>query len=159
MRVRDIMSQPVAVPPEATLREVAQAMVRHHASAVIVADEDGCARGIITERDFAERGELPYSERGTPTVMRVPLVAKDAAVAVSDARSARAHRLMRPLDAVLEPEEPMEKALDLMLHRGKRNVVVLREGRAVGVVSCMDLVRLAAGEGRGTGRARALELV
>lgn len=157
MRVADIMSRPVTVAPDASVRDVAQALLRHNASAAIIEDADGRARGIITERDFAESGELPYSERGTPTVLRVPLVAKDAVVALADARTVRAHRLMRPLDAVLQPEEPMEKALDLMLHRGKRNVVVMQDGCAVGIVSCMDFVRLAAGER--AERARALELV
>jgi CBS domain-containing protein len=157
MRVADIMSRPVTVASDASVRDVAHALLRHNASAAIVVGADGAPRGIITERDFAEHGELPYSERGTPTVLRVPLVAKDASVALADARTARAHRLMRPLDAVLHPDEPVERALDLMLHRGKRNVVVVQGDRAVGVVSCMDFVRLAAGEP--TERAPALELV
>ena len=157
MHVRDIMSRPVTVAPDATMHDVAQTMMRRGVTAVVVLDEDDRARGIITERDFAEHGELPYSSLGAPTVLRRPLGGRGAIMAFEDARTTLAHRVMRPLDAVLEESEPMEKALDLMLHRGKRNVVVLREGRAVGVVSFQDLVRLAArDEVRRTAR---LELV
>ena len=159
MLVRDIMSRPVTVGADTPVREVARLMLRRGVGSVVVVGDKGEPRGIITERDFTEHGELPYSERGGPTVLRIGLSARNASEAFSDARTSLAHRIMRPLDAALEEGDPLEKALDLMQHRGKKNVVVMRDGRAVGIVSHHDFLRLAARETAASRSGRALELV
>lgn len=155
MLVKDVMAKPFTVPEDMPMREVAATMVRQHASAVVVVGAKGEPRGIVTERDFLESGELPYSERGGPTVLRIPL-GSGAGTALADARTLPARRIMRPLDAILAPDDVLEKALDLMHHRGKRNVVVLEDGKAVGIIGATDFVRLAAGDALAP---RRLELV
>jgi len=155
MLVKDVMAKPVTVAEDLPLREVAAAMVRQHASAVVVVGAQGEPRGIVTERDFLESGELPYSERGGPTLLRIPLGA-GAGTAVADARALPARRIMRPLDAIVAPGDVLEKALDLMHHRGKRNVVVLHDGKVVGILGAQEFVRLAA---KGPRAPPALELV
>ncbi|MCA1819350.1 MAG: CBS domain-containing protein [Halobacteriales archaeon] len=155
MLVRDIMSRPVTVEQDASMREVAALMLRKGVGMVVVLGADGAARGIVTERDFIEHGELPYSERGGPTILRMPL-GQGATLAYLDARTQPAHRIMRPLDAVLAEDDRLEKALDLLMHRGKRHAVVLRGDRPVGVVSHHEFLILSA---RGPVASRALELV
>jgi acetoin utilization protein AcuB len=56
MKVRDIMKQPVVtVREDATLEEVAQAMLDHHNYGLPVVDDSGQVTGIITEADFAAK--------------------------------------------------------------------------------------------------------
>jgi CBS domain-containing protein len=142
------MGQAPTVRPEERIQDVARAMLEARSPVAVVAGEDGRPVGVLTDRDFMMHGELPYSEMGETTLLRVPMPGRGAVMALQDARSQPARRLMRPLDAVLGPDDLAEKALDLMLHRGKRHIVVVDHGRLVGVVSSHDFVRLAAQGGQ-----------
>lgn len=59
-----IISDPVTLPPKATVAQAQEVMERHNVSGVPITREDGYLEGILTRRDlrFLERTELPVSE-------------------------------------------------------------------------------------------------
>ncbi len=59
-----MITDPVTVPPTATVREAMEAMARYHISGVPVTDDQGRLLGIVTNRDlrFEEPSERPVSE-------------------------------------------------------------------------------------------------
>ena len=59
-------------------------------------------------------------------------------------------RTSRRADAVVAcaPDDTLEAAVRLMVHEGVHHVYVVEDDMAVGVVSCLDVLRVLAG-GRG----------
>jgi CBS domain-containing protein len=84
---------------------------------VIVVDDNGKLTGIVTDRDI---------------VVRV----------VAEGRDPRATRLgdiaSREL-TVLAPDDPVERAVELMRERAIRRLPVVEQGKPVGIVSIGDL--------------------
>lgn len=98
----------------------AAARVMHHdaVGCVVVVDERERPVGILTDRDLAVR-----------------------AVAVSNApHELRVADLMTPDPVAVTPETSMRDALLLMRRRGVRRLPVVRDGRAVGMVSLDDVL-------------------
>lgn len=107
----------VEVPLDASVRRLVREMADHEVGTVVVAD-GGRGVGLVTDRDVAirvvARGLDPDATRAS-SVMSTPLVAAD-------------------------PAEPLEEVVARMRTAGVRRVPVLRDGRAVGLVSFDDLV-------------------
>ena len=116
--VRDVMrSDLVAVPPSTTVQEAARAMVHGHVGSALVMDGDRLV-GIFTERD----------------IMRA--MAQGAADA---ARVSHVDHWMTQDPVTVGPDAPVGEALDMMLFRGFRHLVVVEGEKVAGVVSMRDL--------------------
>ena len=64
MKARDIMvTNVITVGPEASVREVANILLRHRISALPVIDKHGKLTGIISEGDLVRRAELETDYR------------------------------------------------------------------------------------------------
>ena len=64
MKARDIMVFPViTAKPSATVREVAETLLKHHISAVPVVDDQGHLVGIVSEGDLLRRAEAGTEQR------------------------------------------------------------------------------------------------
>jgi CBS domain-containing protein len=115
--IRELMApRPVVVPPTSTLAEVAQLMRDGDIGDVIVQDGQQL-HGIVTDRDIVVRA---VAEDQAPS-----------AVAVGDICTA---------DLVtLNPDDPIDRAAQLMRENAVRRLPVTEDGRAVGVVSLGDL--------------------
>src|SRR5262245_35893638 len=112
--VRD--QEPVTLAPDATVKEACVRMRERCVGAVIVAAEDGRPLGIFTGRD---------------AVCRVLAEARDAAATPLAAVMTREPATMSPGTTAIE-------ALRLMHDGGFRHIVVVKDGRVVGVVSWRD---------------------
>jgi CBS domain-containing protein len=117
-RIRDVMTPDPQTLPESTLvRVAAETMRANDIGDVIVSDDDGRITGILTDRDI---------------VVRV----------VAEGRDPRATRIgdiaSRELTAV-EPDDPVDRAVDLMRERAIRRLPVVDHGKPVGIVSIGDL--------------------
>ncbi|HSE04932.1 MAG TPA: CBS domain-containing protein [Methylomirabilota bacterium] len=116
--IRDVMTTNPQTLPESTLvREAAETMRANDIGDVIVVDDNGKLTGIVTDRDI---------------VVRV----------VAEGRDPRATRLgdiaSRELTA-LAPDDPVERAVELMRERAIRRLPVVEQGKPVGIVSIGDL--------------------
>ena len=106
---------PLSVPPSATLADAARLMRQHRIGCLLVVDGDRLA-GIITERDFLLKLEVP-----------------DLGRAVRD--------LMTRDPEVLSPDDPIVYALNKMSVGGFRHIpLVDADRRPLGIVSVKDIV-------------------
>ena len=145
MAARDVMTAKVlSVNVDTTLREIAKVLVANGISGVPVLDNDGCPVGMVTERDLIalnasgerDTGQewwLAKLAEGEPLP---PHFLNDIGHPELKARDVMAS----PVVAVTEDTELSEIARLFIEYRIKR-VPVVRNGRAVGIVSRADLVR------------------
>jgi CBS domain-containing protein len=105
------------IPAEATARDAAIAM-RTRAVGSVVILRGGEPVGILTDRDLLER---------------VVAEGKDAA------ETSTADVMSQPLH-VVDPEDPLDRVVELMSARGIRRIPVVREGELVGIVTLDDVL-------------------
>jgi CBS domain-containing protein len=117
-QVREVMSSPIqSVRPESTLREAAKAMQQHAIGDVLVVNEAGELRGIVTDRDLSIRS---LAEERDPATTEIG-------------------EIMSPIGAMVSPEATVSEAVDLMRQHDVRRLPVVVEGRPVGIVSLGDV--------------------
>jgi CBS domain-containing protein len=125
MQVRAGMTEIVlTVGPGHTLREAAAAMAGRHVGAAIVLDPDAPGPGVITERDILHSvaaGQDPDHER------------------VADHLTANL--------TFASPDWSLEHAAAAMVRGRFRHLVVVEDGKLVGVLSMRDIVRVWIGDG------------
>jgi CBS domain-containing protein len=108
----------LTVEPDARLSDAAKRMAERGVGAVLVLEGDSLA-GILTERDLLK------------------------AVAAGFSDDARVSDWMTRHPETVEPDETTDHAAALMIHGGFRHLPVVEEGRAVGILSIRDLMRVA----------------
>jgi CBS domain-containing protein len=120
-KVREVMTaRPVALDDSASIVEAARAMRDGNFGSITVLKENGgSVCGVITDRDIAIR-----------------VVAEGV-----DPRSVRLGDICQGEVATVGPDEPVQKAADLMRQRAIRRLPVVDGGRLVGVVSLGDLAK------------------
>lgn len=115
--VRQVMTAPpVEVSPQASVVEVARRMRDEDIGAVVVA-EDGRLRGLVTDRDLTVR---VLAEGGDVADRRVQEACSAEVVTVS-------------------PDDPVDRAVELMRSKAVRRLPVVDRDRVVGIVSLGDL--------------------
>jgi CBS domain-containing protein len=116
-KVSEVMTHdPRTVEPSATLTEVARIMRDDDIGAVVMV-ENGAAAGLVTDRDIVVRAVADGRDPNSTSV---------AEVASRDLRT-------------LTPDQNLEDAIALMRDWDVRRVVVVQDGRPVGIVSLGDL--------------------
>jgi CBS domain-containing protein len=117
-QVREVMTRdPVAVPPQTPLVEVARRMRDENIGDVLVIEDDHL-RGVVTDRDLVVRGLAEGADISSKPVQEV---CSTETVTVS-------------------PDDDVDRAIQLMRERAIRRLPVVEEGdRPVGVVSLGDL--------------------
>ncbi len=113
--------------PDATLAQVAEAMVANDAGSMLVFDADALV-GMITERDIVR-----------------------AAVRVPDIRQARVSEYMSPDPWVVPVQWSARQVATRMINHGIQHAPVTRDDVVMGVVSSFDLLAYLALSGDDTG--------
>ncbi len=117
-RIKDVMTPaPRTLPATTTVREAAEAMRANDIGTVIATDGEGRLAGIVTDRDIAVR---VVAEGRDPRATRIGDIAS--------------HEV-----AALSPEDPVERAVQLMRERAVRRLPVIQDGKVMGIVSLGDL--------------------
>lgn len=120
MHVRDLMTTDVvAVAPETSTRDAARMMFRYRVSGLPVVDAEDHVLGIITEGDFLEM-ELQRTDKG------------EAPGTVGEVMS---HSVLS-----VSPDVEVMEAARYMHSHGVKRVMVIEEGKMVGVLSRFDIV-------------------
>lgn len=132
MRMREILghkgTEVVTIRPDQTVHDAICELNRHKIGAIVVTDESGEIRGILTERDIlhmcGERcGRLDDSSAaGT-----------ECPALVSDVMTAEL--------VITVPDDTLDYAMGVMTQNRVRHLPVLDDGRLAGIVSIGDLVR------------------
>jgi CBS-domain-containing membrane protein/nucleotide-binding universal stress UspA family protein len=145
--VGDVVTPGVpTVSPEARAEEVLGKLLEHPLRRVVVTGPDGRVRGLISDRDLLLRS----SPDTRPWLLRA--LTGGLAGLRREARGERggagltAGELMAPSLITVRPEDPLRRAIQLMMqHRVKRLVVVDRAGHLIGLVDRRETLRSLAG--------------
>ena len=139
MRARELMTTPVVVvPPEASVKEVAERMVAGRVSGVPVVDRFDHLVGIISESDLVTK--LEYEEKGQGLVGLLDHLAH--AVGADRKLQARtAAELMTPLVVTAPPDAPVRELIHLMATHHVNRIPIVESGRVIGIVTRADILR------------------
>jgi CBS domain-containing protein len=119
-QVQDIMTKQIhTVPSDASLLDVARLMRDQRIGDVLVTDRDGRLRGIATDRDIVVR----------------------AAASAKPLDKTKVGEICTDQIVTLTPESSIDEAVQIMRGHAIRRVPVVRDDRAVGIVTIGDLAR------------------
>jgi len=121
LMVRDVMTKAVkTVRIDSTIREVVQKMNKFDIGSIVVVD-DRRPVGIITERDILRRIVEQYID---PSIVKVNEI------------------MSQPLMTV-DPDASIEESARLMAKKQIKKLPVVENGRLVGIITSMDIMRAA----------------
>jgi len=119
MQYRGNSGEVVSVTPETTVEELTRVLVEHRIGAVLVRDEDGAIRGLISERDIihgiAEHG------RGTTQLKVSELMSTDLITCGCD--------------------DSIDSVMSMMTDHRVRHVPIMDGGALAGIISIGDVVK------------------
>jgi CBS domain-containing protein len=149
MKARDVMVAPViTASPNATIKSVAETLLKYQISAVPVVDEKGKLVGIISEGDLLHRAESG-TERRRSWWLR-GLIGPDALAAeYVKAHARKAVDVMTREVVTASPETPLHEVAALLEKNSIKRVPIIENGQLVGIVSRANLVQAVASAGKG----------
>ncbi len=115
--VRDVMSDsPVCLSEDTTINEAARSMRDRNIGDILVIDGDRIS-GMITDRDIVVRALAAGRDPNGTTIAEI--VTRDL--------------------VTIAPDDPIDRAVELMRRHSIRRLPVCQDGRPIGVVSIGDL--------------------
>jgi CBS domain-containing protein len=145
MQARDVMVSPVITAGKhATVREVANILLRKRISAVPVVDNADKVVGIVTESDLMHRAEAG-TERAYSWWLH--FLTDDATIAADYVKShaAKVQDVMTSDVVTAAPETPLDEIATLLEERRIKHVpIVNKDGNLVGIVSRANLIQAVA---------------
>jgi CBS domain-containing protein len=116
--VREVMTKnPLCLPETASVQQAARAMRDSHIGDVLVLNSNEQLAGIVTDRDVVVR----------------------AVADGLDPRHVPIGRIMSKPEYTLEPDDPIDRAIELMRKANVRRIPVIENERPRGIVSLGDL--------------------
>lgn len=144
--VRDYMDpEPVTVPPDASVEQVARVLGENELHGVPVVDAAGSVVGIVTENDLViadEEGDLhipAYVELFGGLIFFEPF--RRFEKRMKKAVAATAAQMMSSPARTVTAGDDVHAAAHLIVETGHNRIPVVDDGRLVGVISRADVVR------------------
>jgi CBS domain-containing protein len=135
MRAKDVMSSPATViGSDATLLDAARLLVNTHVSALPVVDSSGAVVGVVSEIDLIRH---VMGDGGDAAALKPHFDGPGAMQALTD----KVTDLMSMAVISAGEDDALENVAALMIRHGVKRLPVLRDGKAVGIVSRVDLVK------------------
>jgi len=140
LHIKDMMSKKIrSISPDISAAEALRILVKKGTSGLPVIDKGGVALGVFTEKEVIKAilptylkdvGNFIYAEDSKSELKKI---AGLKAIKVSD--------IMRRDFPTLDEEASLTEASRIMLTRNERRIVVLRNKKAVGIITRYDVVR------------------
>ena len=141
MKARDIMStKVVTVGPSTSVRDIAALMVEKHVSGLPVLNGDGTLVGMISEGDLLRRPEIG-TEKQRRRWASFFTGADEQAREFTKSHALRAADVMTEQVLHVSEETPLGDIVGLMEKHNIKRLPVLTDGKLVGIVSRVDLLR------------------
>jgi CBS domain-containing protein len=147
MKARDVMVSPVVTTnPSASVREVAQTLLKHRISAVPVIDDAGKLVGIVSEGDLMRRVDLG-TERHRSWWLAA-LFAEEEVLAAEYVKqhSKKVSDVMTKRLVTASPDTPLGEIAGLLERHSIKRVPIVADGAVVGIVSRANLIQALAGD-------------
>ncbi len=146
---REIMSpDPMTVGPEASVTEMAAIMVENRIRCLPVVDEEGRLLGVVDEEDLVHqdaRVHFPTFIHFLESYIFLPSSLKRFEKELRQAVGYKAREVMEENIPMVGPLQSVEEVATLMLERDLEYVLVVEEGRLLGVITRGDILRTIAG--------------
>lgn len=141
MFARDIMTKPVlTIGADATVRELADLLVKHQISAVPVTDRSGKVVGMVSEGDLMRRAELGTQK--TRSWWLQLFFDRDLEATEFVKANARKVRDVMSKDVIsVAPETPLSELAKTLEQNNIKRVPVVANEQLVGIVSRANLIR------------------
>lgn len=140
MRVKDSMSTAIrSISPDISAAEAMTLLIEKNASGFPVIDKDGIALGVFTEKEvlravfptyLKDIGDFVYEE-GSKTVLKKLTLLKEIKVS----------EIMRKDFPTLNEEASLSEASRIMITKNERRIIVVRDKKAVGIITRYDVVK------------------
>jgi CBS domain-containing protein len=141
LKAADIMtSKVVSVRPEASLEEAVQSMIQNRVSGLPVVDQEALVVGIVTEGDLLRRAETS-TERQRSRWLRLLISSGRLAQDYVRENARKISELMTTNVISVDQEAPLSEVVALMESRRIKRLLVLAQGRLVGIISRADVLR------------------
>jgi CBS domain-containing protein len=116
----DIMTENVeALSADDSLQTAAERLAQHDVGALPVCDEEQRVRGIVTDRDIVVHG-LAQGK---------------------DPRKTTVGEIVTPNPVTVDPDERVERIIDIMAEKQIRRIPVVEDGKLVGMISQADIAQ------------------
>lgn len=141
------MSSPVVtIAPDDSVEAAARRMLDRDIGSLAVVDASGKVVGILTEKEFmAEPHAIPFSLLVLPRLFGEWLDASGVERIYEKARSIPVAKIMRRDVVTAAPTDAISPVVEKMLDGRTNHVIVIEDGRPVGVMARHDVLRMAAG--------------
>ena len=114
---------------------------RYGLRAIPVVDDDNTLLGVVSETDlFLKEKGVPFSLEKVPTLLG-EMVAEDELQDFEPTRRVKVEEVMSDALVTLEPSATLEDAAMLMLRRHYSLIPVVEDGKLVGAVRRIDILR------------------
>lgn len=141
MQAVDVMTPDViTVPPDATVREIAERLLDNRISAVPVVDTQGNLLGIVSEGDLIRRAETA-TERRENWWLRIFATEDDEATRYVKEHGRLAEEVMTRKVITTSPQATLREIADLLERHHVKRLPVVDNGRLVGIVSRANILR------------------
>ena len=141
MRVQDVMTPNlIGLNETASLWDALNLMTSRKVSALIVFDGIGAPVGVLSEGDLMRRAEFGAQKR-RPRWLEFLIGGGRAARDYARSHGRHVHEVMTRGIHSIEDSAELSEAVDLMLEKRVRRLLVVRGSDPVGVISRSDLVR------------------
>ena len=144
LTAHDIMTREVVtIRPEASVEELAKLLEEHRISGVPVLDKTGGLVGVVTQSDLVQRSrdlELPPALNilDFHLFLEMPSHFKKR---LEKLLGNKVKDVMTPDPLSIAPDTPVKEIAGLMTAQGVHTLPVLAEGKLVGIVGKLDLIR------------------
>ena len=148
--IRDVMSkEPITLKPTATLREAAITLADESVGGCPVVDTGGHLLGMLSEVDILEALKTQHKELRmlmppeiTFGISFVEIIKeREALAAFKEVEDRTVQDLMTKEIHSVGPEDPVEKAIQIMVQHKIHRIPVVEGGRLVGIVTRGDVLR------------------
>jgi len=137
MLVKDVMTTKVkTVNPDSAIRDVATMLGFYHISGLPVVTEGGTIVGVISEKDVL-RAMYPKIDEAIELTASVHF--DDLGIEFRDVLDARVSEFMTPHVFTVGPEEPILRAVAVMIAHKIRRIPVATGKKLVGILSIGDV--------------------
>ncbi|MBI5123788.1 MAG: CBS domain-containing protein [Candidatus Omnitrophica bacterium] len=140
MQVKEVMSRDIkSILPDMNAKEALKVLIENDMSGLPVIDETGKLVGVFTEREVLKAilpvyvkdvGAFVYAGESKAELKKLALLEK---FLVGD--------IMRKYVPTINADASLAEASKIMLMKSERRVVVMEDGRPVGVITRSDVVR------------------
>ncbi|WP_228259559.1 CBS domain-containing protein [Siculibacillus lacustris] len=137
-------ADPLTIAPDAPVAEAVRIMLDRRVSGLPVVDSRGGLVGVITEGDLLRRSELGTEKRRARWLEFLFGPGKSAEEFVHS-HGLKVEEVMTRTPITVAPTAGLDEVVDVMTERRIKRLMVVADGRLLGVVSRADLLRALSG--------------